>query len=73
MNTLVIDRHKYPNEEAFEAEVGHAVCMLARLGYIMTFRYEDCGNYVIEYDNDDVSLGGKYPYWLDSEEAEVLL
>ena len=65
-----MDRDNFSSDEEFANHVGQILFNFAKDGYIATFRYEDMGIYIIEYNHADQSLGSPYPYWLTPEEEE---
>ena len=72
VNSIVICRDKFDSEEAFKNAIRDAIMVLLENDYIMTVRYDakGLGIVVIDYDSDDQSIGGAYPYWLIPEEYE---
>ena len=70
VNQYVLDRDNFSSDEEFATPVGQILFNFAKDGYIATFRYEDMGIYIIEYNHADKSLGSPYPYWLTPEEEE---
>ena len=70
VNQYVLDRDNFSSDEEFANHVGQILFNFAKDGYIATFRYEDMGIYIIEYNHADQSLGSPYPYWLTPEEEE---
>ena len=70
VNQYVLDRDNFSSDEEFANHVGQILFNFAKDGYIATFRYEDMGIYIIEYNHADQSLGAPYPYWLTPEEEE---
>ena len=75
VNTIVICKEDYETEDAFENAVKRAVVVLLENNYIMTVRWDEKGLGIlcIEYEHDDTSLGGNYPYWLSPEEIECVV
>ena len=70
VNQYVLDRDNFSSDEEFANHVGQILFNFAKDGYIATFRYEDMGIYIIEYNHADQSLDSPYPYWLTPEEEE---
>lgn len=74
VNSLVLCRNEYKNQEEFENELKKAVMLLLDAGYIMTVRYDvndkSMGIVVIDYDYADREYGFPYPNWLTPEEEE---
>lgn len=75
VNTIVICKEDYETEDAFENAVKRAVMVLLENNYIMTVRWDEKGLGIlcIEYEHDDTSFGGNYPYWLSPEEIECVM
>lgn len=75
VNELVICRDNYDSQEEFENEIKKAVMLLLNANQIMTIRYDEkgLGIIAIEYDCDDQSIGGYYPYWLLPDEIESVI
>lgn len=74
-NSIVFCKDNYPSETDWELAIGDAVMMLLNADYIMTVRYDEkgLGIVVIEFEHDDCSYGGAYPYWLEPEEIEQVV
>ena len=70
VNQYVLDRDNFSSDEEFANHVGQILFNFAKDGYIATFRYEDMGIYIIEYNHADQCFGSPYPYWLTPEEEE---
>lgn len=72
VNSLVLCRDEYKNQEEFENEIKKAVMLLLDAGYIMTVRYDEKGMGIIaiEYNYADQEFGCPYPHWLTPEEEE---
>ena len=72
VNQLVICRDTYNSDEEFKNAIRDAIVVLLDNNYIMTVKYDEkgLGIVAIEYDYDDQSLGGTYPYWLTPEECD---
>lgn len=72
MNNITLSQKNYATEEEFFNAISAAVKVLLQAGYIMTVRYDEPGLGIvcIEFDHDERSLGGAYPYWLLPEEIE---
>lgn len=70
VNQYVLNRALFDSDEEFANHVGQILFNFTKDGYIATFRYEDVGIYIIEYNYADQSLGAPYPYWLTPEEEE---
>ena len=75
VSKLVLCRDYYKSQEEFENEIKKAVMLLLNSEHIMTIRYDEkgLGIVVIEYDNDDLNLCTRYPYWLSSTEFESVI
>ncbi len=74
VNQLVICRDKYKTQDEFENAIKNAIILLLDAEYIMTVKYDEkaFGHVLIEYECDNVSLGGQYPYWLYPHEYESI-
>ena len=72
VNSIVIKRKNYDNDSEFWAAVSMFLRLLTENDYIATFQYEDCGDYVIDFNYADRSIGAEYPYWLTPEEYEQI-
>lgn len=73
-NNVVICINDFNSEEDFEETLGRIIKDLTfNLHQIVCIKYEDCGNYIIEFDYEDKALGDCYPYWLyPDEEASII-
>lgn len=74
-NSIVFCKDKYETETDWELAIGNAVMILLNADYIMTVRYDEkgLGIVVIEFEHDERSYGGAYPYWLEPEEIEQVI
>lgn len=72
VNSMVFEKKNYANAVDFWNAVAMFLKLLTDNHYVATFRYEDCGNYVIDFNYDDQSMGAEYPYWLTPEEYEQI-
>ena len=72
VNSIVIERKNYDNDNEFWSAVSMFLRLLTENDYIATFKYEDCGVYVIEFSYKDQSMGAEYPYWLTPEQYEQI-
>lgn len=74
-NSIVFCKDKYGTETDWELAIGNAVMILLNADYIMTVRYDEkgLGIVVIEFEHDERSYGGAYPYWLEPEEIEQVI
>lgn len=70
VNQIVLVKDDYDSQEEWQNEIAKAMMLLAKAGYIMVSRLEDCEVFVIEYECDDLEYGGAYPYWLLPDEIE---
>lgn len=71
VNQIVFVLEDYDSREEFENEIKKAIMILLDAGYIATIRYDDgkeAGIVCIDYNYEDKSFGGHYPYWLSPEE-----
>lgn len=75
INEIVICRDEYETVAAWEDAIKKAIMVLLDNNYIMTVRYDEkgLGIVAIEYNNDDVSMGYHYPYWLSPTEWESIV
>lgn len=75
MNNITICRDTYKTQEDFENAIKKAIMVLLDNEYIMTVRYDEPGLGIvcIEFDSADVSMGGRYPYWLFPTEWESVV
>ena len=75
VNEIAICRKDYPTREAWEDAIKKTVMCLLDTYQIMTVRYDEpgLGIVIIEFESDDQSLGGYYPYWLLPEEIESVV
>ena len=69
---IVFDIKNYENESMMMIEVGMIMSTLRRNGYQCLFRYDDCGIYVLEFLDEDYSLGANRFVVLTAEEEEEL-
>lgn len=71
--SIVLSTKNYLTDEDFWSAVAKIMNVLTENGYIITFRYEDCGNYIIDFASSDRHLGENYPVWLTPEELDVIV
>lgn len=71
--SIVLSKKNYKTEDEFWSAVAKTMNVLTENGYILTFRSEDFGNYVIDFSSGDRYLGENYPVWLTPEELDVIL
>lgn len=71
--SIVLSKKNYKTEDEFWSAVAKTMNVLTENGYILTFRGEDFGNYVIDFSSGDRYLGENYPFWLTPEELDVIL
>lgn len=74
-NSIVFCKDSYKTETEWKIAVSNAVMLLLDAEYIMTVRYDEkgLGIVVIEFEHDDRTYGGAYPYWLEPEEIEQVV
>ena len=74
VNSIVMCRDRFSSQEEFENAIKRAVMVLLENDYIMTIRWDEkeMGILVIEFEDDDISLGAPYPYWLSCEEQDII-
>jgi hypothetical protein len=70
VNQIVICRDNYNSANEFKTAIADATMLLLNNDYIMTIRYDEkgLGIVVIEFDYNDMSFGGLYPYWMTQDE-----
>lgn len=75
VNRITLCRDRYSSQEEFESAIKRAVMVLLENDYIMTVRWDEKGMGIlcIDYEDDDVSIGAAYPYWLYPEEWESVV
>lgn len=75
VNQIVFCRKDFSFREKWEELIKAMIMCLLDAGQIMTVRYDEpgLGIVVIEFEPDDQSLGGYYPYWLCPEEIESVV
>lgn len=76
VSRLVFCKDDYSSEAEFENEIKKGVMVLLNAGYTMTIRYDDGkegGVVVVDYNYENLELGGRYPYWLSPEEFESVI
>lgn len=71
-NAIAFDRNKYKSAEDFQKDVGVMMDTLTKQGYMCSFRYEDVGIFMLEFDHDNPEFGSPMIYWLDCEQADCL-
>ena len=73
-NYMTVCRKDYSSQEEFENAIKRAICVLLENNYIMTVKWDgkEFGIVAIEFDYDDLSYGGPYPYWLSCEEQDII-
>ena len=74
VNSIVICRDEYENEEGFRNAIKDAIMVLLNNNYIMTVRWDEKGLGIvsIDYNHADQSYGDIYPYWLTYEQAYAI-
>ena len=72
-NQIIFDLDKYVNMEHMFSDIAKVMQILVHNGNECALRYDDCNNYVLEYDSDDQTLGSPQIYWLDAEQVEMLI
>lgn len=70
MITFCID--DYPSREDMFYAVGKTLDVLTHNGYECSFKYDDVGVYILEFNYDDPEFGSPMIYWLDDEQLECL-
>lgn len=71
INTITFDIKGYgDNTEKFWNAVRNTLRILVDNGYDCSFRYEDCGIYVIQFDYSDPEISSHFLQWLSPEEFE---
>lgn len=70
VNEIVICKSNYATERDFQDALRDAVMLLLNNDYILTIRNDEkgLGIFVINFDSDDLSFGGLYPYWMTNEQ-----
>lgn len=71
-NQIAFDSDKYKTEEAFWKDIVSVIQVLLRQEYIVVFKEEDCGVYIIEFDYSDEAYGTPLPYWMTPDKYERL-
>lgn len=71
-NAIVFDSTGFKTREDFQLEIGKTLDILTKQNYMCSFRYEDVGIYVLEFDHADPKFGGPMIYWLDSDQVDCL-
>lgn len=72
VNSIAMRVSDYETKEDFWKAVIDFVRLLTEAKYEVAFRYEDCGVYVLEFDNDrSEGYGNSIVRWLDAEEYEI--
>lgn len=70
-NSMCIKLDTYDTEEAFWKAVAQQLKILTDNKYDVRFCYDDCGNYIIEYDYESfLGYGNDRLVWLTDDEAE---
>lgn len=74
MNCLTMCRSRYKSDEEWWRAVKDITEALLKAGNNVSIRYEEpsIGIIVIEFADDDLSLGGPRPVWLTPEQEELL-
>lgn len=70
---LVFDRNQYSSDTDFWDDVSTMIQILIRNEYVVSFRYEDCSFYRLEYEYDDEEIAEFKTNWLEMEEYEKFL
>lgn len=73
-NQMTICRDDFKDEAAFRKAIGDAVNVLLENNYNINIYYDDIGVGVvcIGFDYKEEILAGRYLYWLDLDEAELI-
>lgn len=74
VNCITICRDDYKSGQDWKQAIADAVMLLLNANYIMTVKYDEKGLGIvsIEYDYDNPSMGGPFPYWLSPEEFDMI-
>ena len=71
---MCIKKKAYETEDDFWKAVANQMKILTDNGYDVRFCYDDCGNYILEYDYEPhYGFGNDRLVWLTDEEFEDLL
>ena len=62
----------YSNLETMFNDIGKTLDILTKNKYQCSFRYDDVGVYILEFDYDDPEFGSPMIYWLNNEQLECL-
>lgn len=71
--TITISEENYQTKEELFKAIAYILNILTDNGYVCVFKYEDCGNYVIEFDYESSDLRELTPVWLNNEELETII
>ena len=74
VDNITICKDDYRTQEEFENAIKKAIMVLLENNYIMTVKYDDKGYGIvtIDFNPDKEEYGCNYPYWLDTEESEMI-
>lgn len=70
---IIMNIDSYTTETEFWNDVKDLMKMLSHNNYEILFKYEDCGNYCIEFSTRDRSLGEEIAVWVDAEDYEMMI
>lgn len=75
INTIVVCRDEFANENEFKNAIRDAVMCLLTNNYIMTINWSDkcLGHVVINFNYANEEYGDDYPYWLSPYEIESVI
>ena len=72
-NHISFDINEYDGSYSRLFEDVAKICeILTRNGYEISFRYDDCGIYVLDFNYEDEAFGTPKVYWLDPDQVECL-
>lgn len=68
VNEMVFSVRNFDSPAKMWESISQFLRIIIENEYVATVEYEDCGIYVVRYDNGDPAIGGPLPYWLDADE-----
>lgn len=70
VNSIAIDSSKFSTKREFHECLSRTISNLLELGQVIVIRYEDCGIYIVECEDNEPDWGGYMPYWLTADEIQ---
>lgn len=69
INSIVLTNDEFKTEDELKKALADLLLVLTKAGYICTFRQDEYGIYVIEFDYDEhMKFGNPQPHWIIEDE-----